>query len=169
MGKQIKEEPRMDIEDSVSPILTVTNPYKDFSYEIVLNTKINTLTLTQIVSLERFRDYANNIGDYVLLTVKINLGDYIKLIYPMRDNLIVNINKTYANPKAKPVNEEYKAIIVNDQGLSESVGALQNMSRNQLNKDGFIEIEFQLYSIEIEGFRSVLLGGIYKNTTMLTC
>lgn len=162
MATKKKETNTIDLETSLAKILTSVNPYLKYSYSIIFHTQQNELPVTQIVSFERMRDYANNIGDYVLLTCRLHLGDYVKVIHPERDYLMCTVSKEYDTKGTTNITEEYKVAIVDDKKIVDSIGSIGQMTRDELNRDGFIEVEFQLYHLAVEALKQVYVDGIYK-------
>lgn len=164
--EKVKERGGYRLEEAIQAVTTMPNIFRNYSFDFTLHTQFDDLVLDKIVAYERMRDYVNNVGDYILLSFKINLGTYVKRIYPERDYLMCTVNKKYATSSVKPINDQYKAVIVNDDGKTENLAALQTMTEADLNKDGLIDVELQLYPIEIEAFKQKFIEGIYKESTV---
>lgn len=154
------------IDIDVNDIISTTNYAKDFKYEFILHTPYRDITLDQIESFEMLQDYNNNVGDYNLITFNLGMGTYIKGVYPYRDNLTCTILKTFTSSGASPQSAEYKMVIVNESGGSESSSHYKNMSEDQLNENELRKIEAQVYLIELEAIREGYVDGIYKNVTV---
>ena len=153
------------IDIDIKPILNEKNTSKDFTYEFILHTVNDDIELTQIISYEMLQDFNNTIGDYNLLTVNIPMGTYIKKVYPYRDNLTCTILKTFNNDLPSQ-SGEYKLVIVNETGDSESSTHYKNMTEDQLNQSEMKKVEAQVYLIELEALRNSYVDGTYSNVTV---
>ena len=154
------------IDIDINDIISNTNYAKDFTYEFILHTPYRDITLDQIQSYETLQDYNNNVGDYNLLTFNVGMGTYIKGIYPYRDNLTCTILKTFKTDGLSSQSAEYKLVIVNEEGNSESSSHYKNMTEDQLNENELKKIEAQVYLIELEAIREGYVDGNYKNVTV---
>lgn len=154
------------IDIDINKIINTTNDTKDFTYEFILHTPYRDITLDQIQSYEILQDYNNNVGDYNLLTFNMGMGTYIKGVYPFRDNLTCTILKTFTGNADTPQSADYKLVIVNDTGTSESSSHYKNMTEEQLNENELKKVEAQVYLIELEAIREGYVDGNYKNVTV---
>ena len=124
--------------------------------KLILHTKKHDILIPYFVSLEIYEDFINHISDYILVTFMIPLGDFVKVIYPLRDNLEITILNDY-------VTRRYKLIILND---TANFARYANQTQEDLNKQELTKIEAQCLDRVVEVLRTKTDTGIYRDTTV---
>lgn len=143
----------------------ISNPNSKYNYvkhSCILHTFKLDINIDLVESIEIMRDYNNNIADYTLATFYMQMGDYVKDIYPFRDNLELTIVRNVYGIKYK---ERYKFVISNNQlGM---IGSRYNSSsRDELNKLEQARIIGQCINREVEALRLQYTSGVYEFTTV---
>lgn len=154
------------IDLEVNKILSNPNIKKDmYEYEVWLHTEKDNILVNMLETIEWLKDFNYNITDYIVLTFHLTGGDYIRRIYPNKDNLEATIIKNNRYGTEGPVSIRYKMILLNnDNGVEGS--SYSKMSETELNQTYMFKCEAQLVLREYEGLRAVTFGGIFKNTTV---
>lgn len=132
------------------------------SYKVILHTIDDDIDITELISIEVDRDYANNISDYILVTFTMGMGEYLRKVHPRIDNLEMTIVTKYYNDSYL---NRYKLLIVN--GPTNIAGTMySSYSEEELNKmDKFI-IEGQCINRLVEVLRRQPVDGIYNYITV---
>lgn len=154
------------IDLEVNKILNNPNTRKDmYEYEVWLHTEKDNIVVELLETIEWLKDYNTNITDYIVITFHLMGGDYIRKLYPNKDNLEATIIKINRYGTEGPMSIRYKMVLLNnDNGVEGS--QYSKMSEDELNKTYKFKCEAQLVLREYEGLRSVTFGGVYKNTTV---
>jgi hypothetical protein len=139
-----------------------TNPTKP-EYSVFLNTVDKDMPIKLLDSVELLRDYNTYVGDYILATFHIGMGDYISDVLPYRDNLEATIIKKDSKSQSST---RYKFAIVNNQNYTAG-DVYDKMSKEDLNKSQLITIEGQCLDRHIETLRTIPVDGIFKFSTIL--
>lgn len=150
----------------INKIISSSNPYKKYEYEVIVHTEERDITIDQVRSIETMREYNTNMGDYVVINFNMYLGDYVKDVYAYKDNVMCTITKNYLDTDLTDIVTTYKLIVINDGGAIENNSFYKDMSKTELNQKGLIQIEAQLYQIEIEGLKQFYVDGNYSNLTV---
>ena len=131
-------------------------------HKLILHTKEHDIPIKLIESVEILRDFNSNTSDYIVASFIIGMGDYIKDIYPYRDNLNLTIIKIFNN---KRIRYNYKFIMLNNQaGVNGSM--YSNSSRDELNKNQQVRIIGQCVDRVSEALRMSFPSGIYHNMSL---
>lgn len=129
--------------------------------------------MTEAVSVER--DYREAFSDIKIVTVKMGLGDYARLIYPNRTNLQITLTLnpfletgSGVNANKKIQSERYTAVLI-DGPTSATIGqGTENNDIEGLNLSQIVDVHFQLYEKSIEQLRVALTGGLQRTATVGT-
>lgn len=138
-------------------------------YEVKIHTREKDLTYAnskiRVKTLNIHRDFVKSVGDYIYIEISILFGDYIRDIYPYRENLEVTItekNKVSSGVherNSKNRTERYKAVFLYDQNtaVSHVSGA-----KEQLNQRGFITLRLELLDRSLEVLRTHTVKGNFN-------
>ena len=124
--------------------------------KLVLHTEKHDIYSLTFVSLEIYQDFINHISDYILTTFMIPLGDFVKVIYPHRNNLELTIVIDNAIKR-------YKLILLSD---TANFARYANQTQEDLNKQEYTKIEAQCLDRAVELLRTQEVTGIFRNTTV---
>lgn len=133
---------------------TATKPRRK-EIVLILHTKELDFYINYFISLEIYQDFINNISDQYLITFKIPLGDFVKFIYPYKDNLEMTII-TDDTPR------RHKLVLYSDVA---NIEMYLHRTLEDLNKLELIEIEGQCLDRVIELLRTKTDVGIYRDVT----
>ena len=152
----------MDIQD----IISNNNPFKkNRELELTLHTEDKDIPIEHLKLFEVMRNYSKYVGDYIVVTFHMFGGEFIKDVYPYRDNLEMTITET--NPLLDSITSttRYKFVMLNNN--ANVYGSEYSASkREQLNRTKIIRVEGQLVDLVVEGLRLIQVDGIYKNQTI---
>ena len=152
------------IDLEVKKILNSPNPItNNYEYEIVVHTEKHNIYIKMLRSVEWLKDYNSNVSDFIVISFDIMGGEYIKKIYPNKDNLEATITKLHKYNAVPPVSKRYKMVMINNvDGVEGSM--YTKMSETDLNQTFKFTCEAQLILREFEGLRAVSVGGVYRDT-----
>ena len=150
-------------------ILDETKPVR-FRYDITIHTEKEDIKVMKMPNLDIVRDYINNIGDEIHMSLMVPMGDYIFRVWPFRDNLEVSITKKYlyeagnaVNTSKKPQLDRYKAIILPDQNKSPKAGEFDQIDKHTLDRMDILMVKLQLLDRSLEPLRIKTTKGIFKD------
>lgn len=132
-------------------------------YELFVHTPEKDIRITLLKSIETMRDYAINVGDYVLVTFILFGGDMIKDVYPYRNNLELTIIEYIDGVINK--NDRYKFVMSNNTA-NINTARYSKLSREILNGSEQFTIEGQCIDRELEVLRASYSDGIFRSTTV---
>lgn len=132
-------------------------------YELFVHTPEKDIRITLLKSIETMRDYAINVGDYVLVTFILFGGDMIKDVYPYRNNLELTIIEYVDGVINK--NDRYKFVMSNNTA-NINTARYSKLSREILNGSEQFTIEGQCIDRELEVLRASYSDGIFRSTTV---
>lgn len=142
------------------------NPYSStLDCELRLHTvdkDLDYLDGVAVTELRIFRDYVNNIADYMELKVVCLLGTYIYDVYPYMDNLEVSLYLTrQERPNNKPIRikERFKAVYLLEK--NQDIPTTSNMNKDDLNQNLPIVFTLQLLDRSAEALRIKTVQGSF--------
>lgn len=155
------------IETDIKSIIATERPLQKDGreYEVTIHTADRDISVAALKTVEVMRNYSKHIGDYVLVGFNMFGGDFIKDIYPHRDNLEITISvyNRYTNETIS--DNRYKLVLVNNN--ANVYGSKYTLSeREQLNRTEYIYVEGQCIDRMVEGLRLLQVEGIYENNTL---
>jgi hypothetical protein len=140
-----------------------------YEYRGIIHTEKDDIKTMKVVTIDFRRDYVNNIGDHINIEFVIPLGDYVKLIYPYRENLEFTIEREHLMEGMEVVKQDkpletrrYKAVFLTDQNPDVKGSEYDNVDKNTLNISSVINLKLQLLDRSLEPLRIKTLGGIYQ-------
>jgi len=136
----------------------------DYYYELILHTTEIDIPLTIIETVEVLSDYSNNIGDNIMVTFRMGMGDYIKDVYVNRNNLEMTIT---VHLGSEVYSETYKFVTTNNNNNVYG-SRLTLQGRDELNSLQQIVIEGQCVNKVVEVLRTTHVDGVYSNIDLLT-
>ena len=160
----------LQIEDSVlgpeirKILSNKTSGIQALTNNIMIHTKDLDIPVKLIESVETHSDFNTNVGDYIVTTVLMAMGDYVKDVYPNRDNLEITITKKINGILIK---RRYKFVILNNLG-GMTASRYTNSTREELNKLEQARVEGQCVDRLVEALRLQQASGVYKNTDVDT-
>lgn len=148
------------LEADVKPILENDNPLvKDNTYEVIVHTPNEDLTVDLLDSIEKFRDFANNLSDYIIVKFIMYGENFTSKIFPFRDNLEMSI--TVTDSKGNVDTERYKFTLT-------SHG--KNVDQDPLTKSGEYSNNASIHNVEgqctlreLESIRASYCEGVYQS------
>jgi hypothetical protein len=131
-------------------------------HRAILHTVKDDINITELISIETSRDYANDIADYILVSFVLVMGEYIKKVHPNMDNLEMSIITSRYNIKQ---HVRYKAVIVS--GETNVTGSIySSYSIDELNKLDKLSLEIQCVSRTVEALRHTNTYGVYAYSSV---
>lgn len=147
------------------------NPVR-YEYQATLHTEKEDFKLFKVVTVDMVRDYVNNIGDHVNIAFIMPLGDYIKRLYPYRDNLELTLHRQELNEagqivaKNKPTeSERYKAVFLTESNKNIKASEYESIDKFTLDLMDILTVNLQLMNRSLEPLRIKTVGGIFKQVT----
>jgi len=153
-----------DIHDIINN-KNITKP--SIEMEVKIHTELKDLNVNDGISLDEvfiFRDYVNNVTDYIELTVKIRIGTYIHDIYDYLDNIEISLiyhDQLYKNKKPIKKVDRYKAIYLIDQ--NKNIPTILNGTKEDLEYIAPITVKFQLLDRSVEAIRIKTTQGVFSD------
>lgn len=152
-----------DIED-------ITKPPKN-TYLSTLETEIKLHTVDKdldykdgigVADIKIYRDYVNNISDYIELRMSCALGTYVYDVYPYLDNIEISLymirqERVDGNPVI--VKERFKAVYLLDK--NSDIPTTTNVSKEDLNQNTPIVLTLQLIDRSAEALRVKTVQGSF--------
>jgi len=135
---------------------------KNVKFRLTLHTVNLDIPIITIESIELLKNYNDNIGDYIVATFLMPMGDFMKDVYPYRDNLEITITRLSQDGKDT---RRYKFLLLNN--LMDKNGTRYTSStRDELNKLEQARVEGQCVDPIIEALRISPVDGTYNITTV---
>lgn len=141
-----------------------------FEYKGIIHTAKEDFDITKILTIDIVRNYVKNIGDEIFLQIMMPLGDYVKRLYPHRQNLEITLKRTslFEAGQEKNTNdlidvERYKAVFMYDKNPQVKTTDYDNIDKISLDMSQVLTIEFQLLNRSLEPLRIKTTGGIFTN------
>ena len=144
----------------VSSILNTKPNVMNDTYELIIHTEKTDLSIKVIESYDVVRDFNSSYSDYRYIDFHIPRGDFLKIVYPERENLEATLilNKDYKNKK------RYKLIITSHlEGMFSRETTKKSLK--DLNQIGWEKVTGQLVQLHIEGIRALLIEGVFRDIT----
>lgn len=137
----------------------------------ILHTTEDDVVIFKITSLFIMRDYISNIGDYINVSFKIGLGDYIYKIHPHRKNMEFSLkkitNSSFVDKDEAIKVKKYKAILSENDSNSFSGSGIDLKDIETLNSTQFVDINLQLLDRSLEPIRIKTTSGTFRKTDIL--
>jgi hypothetical protein len=139
-----------------------------FEYRALLHTSNEDINVFKLISLDIERDYVKNIADRISVKLHVPMGDYVKRIFPFRNNLEVTIKRiqlsdsVVTEKKNEKIRiERYKAVFL-PENLKVSGTEYESLDIETLNLKSFITVELELYHRSLEVLRTKTTSGVFK-------
>lgn len=134
-------------------------------YEVTIHTPDDDIPPLLLKLVETLRNYNRYVGDYIVVTMEIMGGIFVKDIYPHRDSLEITIART--NKQNYTVYEErrYKAILINN-NANVYGSEYTSSTKEEINRRQMVTAEFQCLDLVVEGLRGILVDGIYESVLL---
>ncbi len=152
-----------DIEDIVK------QPSYPFSSTLETEIKIHTVEKdldhkdgVAVSCIKIYRDYVNNISDYMELEISCLLGTYVYDIYPFLDNLEVSlymVRQEQVDNKPVIVKERFKGVYLLDK--NSEIPTTTNVNKDDLNQNLPIRLTLQLIDRSAEALRIKTVQGSF--------
>ena len=137
-----------------------------------LHTEKKEFNIVKPRSIDLKRNYVDSIGDEMYFEAIVGLGDYVKDIYPYKDNLELTIRYVpvkFTNPDYNEDEEipsiRYKALFLSAENQKVDGKDYKNVGAFTLNVKSVTVIKLQLVDRSLEPLRVLTCGGVYKKTT----
>lgn len=134
-------------------------------YEVTVHTVDADIPVAALKNVEVMRNYSKYVGDYIVVGFNMYGGDFIKDVYPHRDNLEMTISVYDKITNVTVSDNRYKLVLINNN--ANVYGSKYMLSdREQLNRTEYIYVEGQCIDRVVEGLRLLQVEGIYENTNL---
>lgn len=151
------------IDLDISKIFEQPNPRtNNVDYDVIVHTPNEDIGINLLKTIETMRDYNGNLTDFIIVSFSMGAGDFVKEIYPNRDNCELSIIKTTEDDD-KVV--RYKFVLLNNNNGVRASKYLTK-TRAELNAEEQFQVEVQCLPVELELLRSTYTDGVFKNTTV---
>lgn len=144
-----------------------------YDYKGRISTQSEDIPVWDMNAIEYYRDYLNDIGEAVRVTFKVGLGDYVKRIYPYRNNMEFTIKKTPleegGSSRAKDQEAQsmrYKVIFNTAKNPEVTASEIETYDYNSLNAADMVELNLELVDRSLEPLRIKTTGGVFQNVTL---
>jgi len=134
---------------------------REAQYEMILHAGGRDYFVKQLETVIIVRDYNNSYCDYIDISFNMPLGDFVKEIYPARDELEVTL--TNYTIGAKTIERLELVIIDLDKEITK--GSYGHTPQNDLNSD-YTKLRAQCVNKTISKAREKITHGIYKDATV---
>jgi len=131
-------------------------------HKVILHTEKYNINISLVESIEILSDFNSNTSDYIVASFLMGMGDFIKDVYPYRDNLNLTITRIIGKVKSTYT---YRFIILNNNGNISGTRYSQS-SREELNKLEQVRVVGQCVDRVSETLRLQFVSGIYTNTNV---
>lgn len=130
------------------------------------------IEVVKIVTLDIERNYKDNIGDNIIVECIVPFGQYLKRIYPNRQNLEFTLSKRQlleagvaaTNASGMEI-ERFKMIFIQGHNEEPSGTEYNGVDEHTLNSTKIVTVKAQLLNRSLEPLRIKTTGGIFKNVT----
>jgi len=126
-----------------------------------------------VTAINITRDYKNAYADVITVSTIMGLGQYVRKVYPARNNFKITLTFTPLDEKASSVNNEgvysqkYHAILIERPDAPTTVGSgAENTNEESLNTKSLIDVDFQLMEESVFQLRVAATAGIFRNTQL---
>ena len=145
----------------------------DIRYEMTasIHTKDDDYKVYKVVSIDIVRDYTNNIGDDITIELRLPFGDYVKRLYPYRNNLELTLFRLPLSEYGDSVrknksrtSERFKAVFLPDQNPVVRASEFDNVDKFTLDISNLITVKLQLINRALEVLRIITVDGVFHNT-----
>jgi len=167
----------MDILDSVlgldiKNILNNANP-KYEAWLLQFHTPAEDVDIFKLVSIDVTRDYEDNFGDELLVSVVIPGGDWMFKLYPHLDNLEATLYKFSSTknsaerliPSKASWSHRYVASVIKPPAMAVEQNTKNESTEKNLNITQLLTIDVQLIPTTIDQLRMMTVGGVFRNTS----
>lgn len=166
----------MELEDSplyfdVQKILNSKAKDVHFIWTGVIHTPDDNIDIMKITTIDINKNFETNIGDEIMLECTMQLGTYIKRIYPFKGNLEITLTASPSNEISAEQTQSssrvtrYKALLAVQGMLSGQGTEYDNYTELDLNTLKLLTVNFQLIDRTVEKLRQVTVGGIFREAT----
>lgn len=142
---------------------------QDDDPRIPADEKENIYRPLKIVNFDISRDYEQNAGDEISISVTMGLGLWYKVLQPCRDYLEAVVTRKpqleHDRHRDQERQEEVEVYYAIPKVAAIQVGQASSMdrqSRVDLDLIGVIDLEFQLMDLSLEKLRAITVGGIFR-------
>lgn len=153
---------RKVLEDPAKPV--------KFRYEAFIHTEKEDISLMKLTNLDIVRDYANNIGEEIFCSFIMPLGDYVKRVYPFRNNLELTVRRKQTSEAANKVLTEYpseavryKAVFLPNENKSVKGNEFDQIDKHTLDRMDILTVKLQLLDRSLEPLRIKTTSGTFAN------
>ena len=150
------------------------DPEKPVKYEwtATMHTVDEDFDVAKLITIDSVRDYVNKITHRTHVEMVMPLGDYVKRLYPYRDNMELTLRRIRLcesgeaiYPGAVPEEERYKAVFLVNVNKNIRGGEYDSFDKNSLDLMELVTVKLQLLQLFFEPVRIKTVGGVFKNCT----
>jgi len=139
-----------------------------YTWSCVIETPDAIFEPLRLLSIDIDRSYNKNYGDDIIITLNVPMGMYFHKLLPNRNNLIIELTRSPITQPGQdstesPYIRRYKALPIDDNDPSMSAKSESIQDPDLADKQGMLDIDFQLLDIQIEKIRLYQVGGIYTD------
>lgn len=147
----------------VNPILSNPNPFAGKAkYSFIVHTIKDDIEINRVDSVEKLKDFSNNVTDYIIVRFKLYGSEFTKKVYPNRDNLELTLTLTAGDNYE--ISNRYKLVLLNYKDGIDNDPLVKEGSTVDTNM--VFNIEAQCLVREVEGLRGVFTDGVFMNTNL---
>ncbi len=143
-----------------------------YEYRALLHNEKEDINIFKVKAIDIIRDYSTKINEIIQIEFDMLLGDYVRRLYPYRNNLELTIKKIELQEvAAKKENdtsiqtERYKAIFLPKENPVANVSELESIDTETINKGGMVTVKLQLLNRSIEPIRIITTHGAFRTIT----
>jgi len=153
--------PSQYADDILNIVDNKTGNIKNVKHDFIIHTPKTDLLVDKPFSVEIYTDYNSRVAPEINISFAMPMGDFIKDIYPYRNNLEVTLKKYDTNTSSVG---KYKLVLSD---IDETIISKMSSSRtrNQLNTDGYTRCKGQCISLVVEALNLSSVCGIYRDNT----
>lgn len=141
-----------------------------YSYEAILVTDKEELTMKQVVSIDFIRDYRNASADEILIKVVMPWGQYLNRVLPFKENLRMTIIRTPLSAGStefpnEPVVQSFLVYLPVEGETGMVSDSPETATEFSADLSGLKIVQLQLQEEAYSRSRSEMVGGVFRDTT----
>jgi hypothetical protein len=143
-----------------------------FEWTATLHTVDDDVEIVKVITVDSVRDYANKIAHRTHIEMIMPLGDYVKRLYPYRNNMELTLRRIRQTesgdaiyPGARPEEDRYKAIFLMKYNKNIRGGEYDSFDKESLDNMDIVTVKLQLIQLPFEPIRIKTMGGSFQGVT----
>ena len=143
-----------------------------YEYRAQLHNEKEDINILKVKAIDIVRDYATKINEIIQIEFDMLLGDYIRRLYPFRDNIELTIKRIELQEVASRKEndtiiqtERFKAIFLPNENPVANMSELESIDTETINKGSIVSVKLQLLNRSIEPIRIKTTSKTYRAIT----